>query len=69
MNDHPQGPDYAKSLYLPETAFPMRAGLPEREPELLKRWAEIGLDEKMRRVAQGRPKFTLHDGQIGRAHV
>ena len=62
MNDHPQGPDYAKSLYLPETAFPMRAGLPEREPELLKRWAEIGLDEKMRRVAQGRPKFTLHDG-------
>lgn len=62
MNDNPKGPDYAKSLYLPETAFPMRAGLPEREPELLKRWAETGLDEKMRSAAQGRPKFTLHDG-------
>ena len=62
MNDNPKGPDYAKSLYLPETPFPMRAGLPEREPELLKRWAETGLDEKMRRAAQGRPKFTLHDG-------
>ncbi len=62
MNDNPKGPDYAKSLYLPETPFPMRAGLPEREPELLKRWAETGLDEKMRRAAEGRPKFTLHDG-------
>jgi isoleucyl-tRNA synthetase len=63
MNDEtPKGPDYSKSLYLPETAFPMRAGLPQREPDLLKRWAEIGLDAKMREAAQGRPKFTLHDG-------
>ena len=65
MNDSPKGPDYAKSLYLPETGFPMRAGLPEREPEFLRRWATIGLDDKMRAAAQGRPKFT----QIGRAHV
>ena len=62
MNDSPKGPDYAKSLYLPETTFPMRAGLPEREPEFLRRWATIGLDDKMRTAAQGRPKFTLHDG-------
>jgi isoleucyl-tRNA synthetase len=62
MNDSPKGPDYAKSLYLPETGFPMRAGLPEREPEFLRRWAMIGLDEKMRATAIGRPKFTLHDG-------
>ena len=62
MNDSPKGPDYAKSLYLPETGFPMRAGLPEREPEFLRRWAAIGLDDKMRARAQGRPKFTLHDG-------
>ena len=61
-NDSPKGPDYAKSLYLPETDFPMRAGLPEREPEFLRRWATIGLDDKMRAAAQGRPKFTLHDG-------
>jgi len=62
MNDNPTGPDYSKSLYLPETAFPMRAGLPEREPEALKRWASIRLEEKLRASAMGRPKFTLHDG-------
>lgn len=63
MNDEtPKGPDYSKSLYLPVTDFPMRAGLPQREPEFLKRWAEIGLNEKMREAAKGRPKFTLHDG-------
>jgi isoleucyl-tRNA synthetase len=63
MNDEtPKGPDYSKSLYLPETEFPMRAGLPQREPEFLKRWEEIGLNEKMRAAAAGRPKFTLHDG-------
>ncbi len=62
MNDSPKGPDYAKSLYLPETGFPMRAGLPQREPEFLARWADIGLEEKMRAAAAGRPKFTLHDG-------
>ncbi|WP_442755462.1 isoleucine--tRNA ligase [Methylocystis sp. JAN1] len=63
MNDEtPKGPDYSSSLYLPVTDFPMRAGLPRREPEILKRWDEIGLNEKMREVAKGRPKFTLHDG-------
>jgi isoleucyl-tRNA synthetase len=63
MNDEtPKGPDYSTSLYLPVTDFPMRAGLPQREPEFLKRWAEIGLDQKMRDAAAGRPKFTLHDG-------
>ena len=63
MNDEtPKGPDYSKSLYLPVTDFPMRAGLPQREPEFLKRWEEIGLNAKMREAAKGRPKFTLHDG-------
>jgi isoleucyl-tRNA synthetase len=61
-DDTPKGPDYSKSLYLPETAFPMRAGLPKAEPELLKRWEEIGLAEKMRAKSAGRPKFVLHDG-------
>ncbi|MBI1981601.1 MAG: isoleucine--tRNA ligase, partial [Methylocystis sp.] len=61
-DDSPKGPDYSKSLYLPVTDFPMRAGLPQREPEILKRWEEIGLTEKMRQAAAGRPKFTLHDG-------
>jgi len=63
MNDEtPKGPDYSKSLYLPVTDFPMRAGLPQREPEFLKRWEEIGLNQKMREAAKGKPKFTLHDG-------
>ncbi len=61
-DDSPKGPDYSKSLYLPVTDFPMRAGLPQREPEILKRWETIGLEQKMRESGEGRPKFTLHDG-------
>jgi len=56
------GPDYSKSLYLPVTDFPMRAGLPQREPELLARWEKIGLYERMRVAGKGRPRFVLHDG-------
>jgi isoleucyl-tRNA synthetase len=54
--------DYSKTLYLPQTEFPMRAGLPQREPEILKRWNEIGLYEKLRQASAGREKFVLHDG-------
>jgi isoleucyl-tRNA synthetase len=54
--------DYSKSLYLPQTDFPMRAGLPKKEPELLGRWREIGLYERLREAGKGRPKFVLHDG-------
>lgn len=57
-----EGHDYAKTLYLPETGFPMRAGLPQREPEILKRWNDIELYRKLRDTARGRPKFVLHDG-------
>ncbi|MBI5132235.1 MAG: isoleucine--tRNA ligase [Rhodopseudomonas palustris] len=58
----PSGNDYSKTLYLPQTEFPMRAGLPQREPELLKRWQEIDLYGKLRESAKGRAKFVLHDG-------
>jgi isoleucyl-tRNA synthetase len=54
--------DYSKTLFLPETAFPMRAGLPEKEPEILKRWAEMDLYGRLRRESHGRAKFVLHDG-------
>jgi len=54
--------DYSKTLFLPQTEFPMRAGLPQREPELLKRWEEIDLYGKLREAARGRAKFVLHDG-------
>ena len=54
--------DYSKTLYLPQTEFPMRAGLPQREPEILKSWNEIGLYDKLRQASAGRAKFVLHDG-------
>ena len=63
MSDSPKTPaDYSATLYLPVTDFPMRAGLPQQEPEILARWEEIGLTQKLREVAAGRPKFVLHDG-------
>ncbi|MFC5566025.1 isoleucine--tRNA ligase [Rubellimicrobium aerolatum] len=55
-------PDYKATLNLPETAFPMRAGLPEREPQWLARWARIGVYDRLRDKAAGRAPFTLHDG-------
>ncbi len=54
--------DYSKTLFLPQTEFPMRAGLPVREPLLLERWAATGLYGQIRDQAAGRPKFVLHDG-------
>jgi len=54
--------DYRDTLFLPETDFPMRAGLPKKEPELLARWAEMGMYQALRETAAGREKFILHDG-------
>ena len=54
--------DYKHTLNLPATKFPMKAGLPNREPLILKRWQENNLYQKMRDNAQGRPTFILHDG-------
>jgi len=55
-------PDYRDTLFLPETAFPMRAGLPQREPEWLARWERIGVYRRLRETAAARPPFVLHDG-------
>ncbi len=54
--------DYSETLFLPKTDFPMRAGLPQKEPEILARWLALGLYERLREAARGRPKFILHDG-------
>ncbi len=54
--------DYSKSLFLPRTDFPMRGSLPENEPELLKRWQDIGLYRLLTEAGRGKPKFVLHDG-------
>ena len=56
------GRDWSETLFLPKTDFPMRAGLPEMEPKILARWAEIDLYAKLRQSAKGREKFVLHDG-------
>ena len=63
MNDpSARGADYSQTLFLPKTDFPMRAGLPQREPELLALWEREKLYEALRAAAAGRPKFVLHDG-------
>ncbi|HKL06168.1 MAG TPA: isoleucine--tRNA ligase [Roseovarius sp.] len=69
--DTPDTPDYKDTLNLPKTDFPMRAGLPKREPEWLERWERIGIYDRLREKAarartgaddEGRQPFTLHDG-------
>jgi isoleucyl-tRNA synthetase len=54
--------DYKPTLNLPETDFPMRGGLPQREPEQVKTWLEKDLYQTVRNAMAGRPKFILHDG-------
>ena len=54
--------DYNKTLNLPKTEFPMRASLPEREPEALAEWQEKHLYEKLMEYNEGKPLYILHDG-------
>ncbi|MCF7964288.1 MAG: isoleucine--tRNA ligase [Methylobacter tundripaludum] len=54
--------DYKKTLNLPNTAFPMKGNLAQREPEQLKKWNQADLYNKIRQEFAGRPKFILHDG-------
>jgi len=58
------GRDYRETVFLPQTDFPMRAGLPQKEPQILARWDEIGLYQAARKARQaaGAPLFVLHDG-------
>lgn len=54
--------DYKATLNLPETAFPMKAGLPEREPQMLAQWSQAKRYQQLRTHCAGRPLFLLHDG-------
>ncbi|TAN53754.1 MAG: isoleucine--tRNA ligase [Methylococcaceae bacterium] len=54
--------DYKSTLNLPNTGFPMKANLSQREPEQVQRWQSQNLYQQIRAVSQGRPKFVLHDG-------
>src|SRR6201994_3250840 len=57
------GRDYRETVFLPDTPFPMRAGLPKKEPEILAEWAAIDLYKTVRRARQaaGAPLYVLHD--------
>jgi len=62
MSELTKSQDYSKTLFLPRTDFPMRASLPAREPEILRRWQEMDLYAALRRDGTGRPSYILHDG-------
>ncbi len=64
INDTPPAAakDYRDTVFLPKTDFPMKAGLPAKEPEILARWLGDGLEAQLRTARHGREKFILHDG-------
>ncbi|RJF85666.1 isoleucine--tRNA ligase [Sphingomonas cavernae] len=55
-------PDYKDTVFLPKTDFPMKAGLAQKEPAILERWAKIGIYDRLRETRNGRERFILHDG-------
>jgi isoleucyl-tRNA synthetase len=64
MSDAPDNtkPDYRSTVFLPKTDFPMKAGLPQKEPAIAARWAEQDLYGQLRKARAGREKFIFHDG-------
>ncbi len=54
--------DYRSTVFLPKTDFPMKAGLPQKEPGILARWEDQGIYQQLRAARAGREKFILHDG-------
>lgn len=62
MTETTQKRDYKKTIFLPDTAFPMRAGLPQKEAEIISRWGSTTEYKKIRDASKARPKWVLHDG-------
>ncbi|MBA4043802.1 MAG: isoleucine--tRNA ligase, partial [Erythrobacter sp.] len=62
MSDDTAKRDYRDTVFLPKTDFPMKAGLPQKEPGIAARWEAIGLYDALRTARRGREKFILHDG-------
>ncbi len=58
----PDAKDYRDTVFLPKTDFPMKAGLPQKEPGILAKWQEQDLYRRLREARAGREKFILHDG-------
>jgi len=62
MTEETAARDYRDTVFLPKTDFPMKAGLPQKEPGIAARWEQIGLYDALRTARRGREKFILHDG-------
>src|ERR1041385_771982 len=62
MADVTTKPDYRTTVFLPKTDFPMKAGLPQKEPVIAAGWESEGLYQQIRRARDGREKFIFHDG-------
>lgn len=62
MSDAPDKQDYRSTVFLPKTDFPMKAGLPQKEPLILAKWQEGDIYGQVRKSRAGRDKFILHDG-------
>ena len=62
MTEETSQRDYRDTVFLPKTDFPMKAGLPQKEPGIAARWEQIGLYDQLRAARKGREKFILHDG-------
>ena len=54
--------DYKQTVFLPKTDFPMRGGLPKKEPEIMAHWEKLDLYKRLRAERADAPKFVLHDG-------
>ena len=61
-NSNTDSIDYKKTLNLPNTPFPMKGNLANREPAMLKQWVEADIYAQLRKHAEGRPTYILHDG-------
>ena len=55
-------PDFRDTVFLPKTDFPMKAGLAQKEPAILAKWAAEDLYGELRKARAGKPRFLLHDG-------
>jgi len=62
MSDQKPGSQYKDTINLPKTAFPMKAGLPNREPQILKKWAELDTYHSLQSQRADAPSYVLHDG-------
>lgn len=61
-HDHENKTEYGNTLNLPQTDFPMRGNLPQKEPDILAKWEEMDMYHRIGKKNAGKPKFILHDG-------